>query len=429
MSNPTTQFRCSTSSDIEALFVIQRISKQLSQNPEHVVVSISPMNHCSFGQFTLPTLDSKDFVQLAKDRDTAIWDRISVHFQDLELSLSIRRDREQGDDQIHVSFAKQHPEEPVVTETLSAIYQHFTPRNQSVALEKAMGPELTEFYRLREDTLSRLEATTSKLLQDTSDYRVQLDNQLEERNSALTASFDERMKKADDEVKQRDEDLRGREKELERQRRDLDDRSARHARREQSKALQKKISDRSTGFALTVGTQKKRWPIHVIFALLLAVSASLIVRSLFFAETPPSEDLLWLEVARLPLGLLGFGLTSVFYIRWNDLWFRQHADQEFRLQQLALDVDRAGYAVEMLLEWEDAEKGEMPSVMLDRLTTGLFTDQPKAERARHPAEDVTSALLKVASQASVSVPGIGEVTLTGSGLRKLDRKLQKRDKE
>ena len=138
---------------------------------------------------------------------------------------------------------------------------------------------------------------------------------------------------------------------------------------------------------------------------------------------------MWLELGRLPLGVLGFVLTAIFYIRWNDQWFRQHAEQEFRLQQLALDVDRAGYATEMLLEWQEDKGSEMPAVMVDRLTTGLFTDQTKVERVRHPLEDAIAALLKAASNVRVDVPGIGEVSLTGRQIRQVDRKLAKKQDE
>ena len=135
---------------------------------------------------------------------------------------------------------------------------------------------------------------------------------------------------------------------------------------------------------------------------------------------------MWLELGRLPLGVVGFALTAIFYIRWNDQWFRQHADQEFRLQQLALDVDRAGYATEMLLEWQEDKGGEMPAVMVDRLTTGLFTDQTKVAAVRHPSEDITAALLKAASSVRIDLPGIGELSLPGRQIRKLDRNLAKK---
>ena len=132
------------------------------------------------------------------------------------------------------------------------------------------------------------------------------------------------------------------------------------------------------------------------------------------------------QLVRLQSGVLGFALTAIFYIRWNDQWFRQHAEQEFRLQQLALDVDRAGYATEMLLEWQEDKGGEMPAVMVDRLTAGLFTDQTKVERVRHPSEDAIAAVLKAASSVRVDVPGIGELSLTGRQIRKVDRSLAKK---
>ena len=237
-----------------------------------------------------------------------------------------------------------------------------------------------------------------------------LSESFEEKNRALDAKYGERTK-----------GLEASEKELDEQREELDDRSARHARREQLKVLQQKISDCSKAFTLTSDTQKKRNPVHVIFIALLLFSGGLIVRSLFFPATAMEGVELWLTLGRLPLGALGFGLTAVFYLRWTDQWFRRHADQEFRLQQLALDVDRAGYATEMLLEWQEDKGGELPAIMVDRLTAGLFTDQTTAARVRHPSEDVTSKLLKASSNIRFDVPGIGEVTVTGRQLRKLEK--------
>ena len=79
----------------------------------------------------------------------------------------------------------------------------------------------------------------------------------------------------------------------------------------------------------------------------------------------------------------------------------------------------------MLLEWQEDKGGEMPTMLVERLTTGLFTDQTTLARARHPAADVTSALLKASSRVRVELPGIGELTFTGRGLRGLSRTLAK----
>ena len=45
------------------------------------------------------------------------------------------------------------------------------------------------------------------------------------------------------------------------------------------------------------------------------------------------------------------------------------------------------------MEWQEDKVGEMPAVMVDRLTAGLFTDKTAAPRVRHPSEDATAALL------------------------------------
>ena len=166
----------------------------------------------------------------------------------------------------------------------------------------------------------------------------------------LAESFEAKKRAHDAEHEKRKAGLDSREQALDKLRQDLDDRSARHARREQSRALQEKISDRSENFTLTRSTRSKRIPVHSIFAALLLLSAVLVARSLSTPVTATEGAELWLGLARFPLGTLEFALTAMFYIRWTDQWFRQHANQEFRLQQLALDVDRAGYATEMLME-------------------------------------------------------------------------------
>ena len=260
---------------------------------------------------------------------------------------------------------------------------------------------------------------TDKIVRETHDYRLRLDTETAEHKRKLTASLEEEYKK-------RTSALEAREQDLNELRQDLDDRSARHARREQSRALQQKISHRSEKFTLTAATRRKRGPVHVIFVILLSLSGGLIAHSLLSPSTATEGVSLWLELGRLPLGVLGFALTAIFYIRWNDQWFRQHAEQEFRLQQLALDVDRANYATEMLLEWQEDKGGEMPAVMVDRLTAGLFTNQTEMKRVRHPSEDAITALLKAASSVRVDVPGIGEVSLTGRQIRKVDRNLAKK---
>ena len=63
--------------------------------------------------------------------------------------------------------------------------------------------------------------------------------------------------------------------------------------------------------------------------------------------------------------MIGFAFAAVFYIRWNDQWLRQHADEEFRMRQLELDIDRASWITELALELGQ-EKHEMSTALIAR---------------------------------------------------------------
>lgn len=420
------EFHSSASSDAEVVAAFGKVAEELGQDPEHcrVIVAVMPGYTRNPEDITLSKIHDQSFVQVANENGNIAWESARLRLNPLQLDIVLRRNPETGEDVIRVSYRADPADPAEVGRAVAAVQRQFVPWKRAEAIERALGPEMAELYRRREEGLSRLEALTRRLVMETHEYRLRLDTEATEHRRELTDSFEERNRERDAKHEERSAELEAREQDLDRRRQELDDRSARHARREQSRALQQKISERSQKFSLTPDTQRKRQPIHAIFVVLLLVTGGLVAKSLLSPAVATSGVALWLELARLPLGLLGFGLTAVFYIRWNDRWFRQHADQEFRLQQLALDVDRAGYATEMLLEWQGNEGGEMPAVLVDRLTTGLFMDQTTVAKAQHPMEDVTGALLKASSGVRVDIPGIGEATIRGRGIRKLDKNLR-----
>lgn len=405
------------------LSALEKLAAELDQDAKHSHVTVRIMEDYGWNPtMPLSAIQDEPIAEFAKKHGEVLWQGVSVYFEELTLDVSLSRDREAGVDVIHITYRTDPDDPAVVSRAFLAIQNQFVPQNRAAEIKRALGPAMAEFYQRREDGLVRLENLTRKLVTETQDYRTKLDTEMAEQKQELAASFDERHQALEKKYVERTTALEVREREL-------DDRSARHARREQSRALQQKIADRSKKFTLTPDTQRKRWAVHAIFVVLLVVTGMLIMASLYSPRVATEGAALWFELGRLPLSVMGFALTAIFYIRWNDQWFRQHADQEFRLQQLALDVDRAGYATEMLLEWQEDKGGEMPPVLVDRLTTGLFVDQTKVAAVRHPSEDVTAALLKAASSVRIVLPGIGEVSLPGRQVRKLDKNLARKQHE
>ena len=422
----STTYRSPSHSDAAILAAFEKVAAELDANTNQCTVTVVVMEGYQRDvRVQLAGIQRQPFAQHAAKRDSAAWASARTHIAPANLHVKLERKREQGDDEIQVWFDRD-PADPVeVSRALTAVQRQFVPLNRAAAIERALGPEMAEFYRLREVGLSRLEALTQRLVTETHNYRMRVDTRLAEHKRDLDELFAKRRRALEARHEKRNAELKSREDDLSKLRKELDDRSARHARREQSRDLHRKISQRSRNLKLTPSTQRKRIPVHAIFMGLLVVSASLIAHSIGSPVTAREGAEFWLGLGRLPVGALGFALTAVFYIRWTDHWFRQHANQEFRLQQLALDVDRAGYATEMLMEWQEDKSGEMPAVMVDRLTAGLFTDQTTPPRARHPSEDATAAILRAASRVRVDIPGVGEVSLTGRQVRGIDKKLGK----
>jgi hypothetical protein len=128
------------------------------------------------------------------------------------------------------------------------------------------------------------------------------------------------------------------------------------------------------------------------------------------AQPPPQGMLPWFPSLRLALSLAGFAGAAIYFIRWQDRWSQIHADEEFRLKRLDLDVDRASWLVEVLLEWRGEDGREIPAELIDKLANGLFDPGRAHPSATHPVEDAIASLLASPASLKLKLPG-GEVNL------------------
>ncbi len=113
----------------------------------------------------------------------------------------------------------------------------------------------------------------------------------------------------------------------------------------------------------------------------------------------------WWPPLRIITYTLGFFGLLFYFIRWQDRWAQTHAVEEFRLKHLELDGIRAGWLVEVLLEWQRETKSEVPAELIRKLGAGLFDQVGEAQIATHPVEDIVAALLGNSSSLQVDLPG------------------------
>ena len=283
------------------------------------------------------------------------------------------------------------------------------------------------FYDAREDVVVRLEGALAGLTQKIAGHAVQVRQQLDSefqvyREKARDEIVAERNRLESD-IADREKTLREEQLALDERLQQVNDRESRHVRRQIREDLKEELTRRSASFSLTPGTGRLRRPVFLFSVVLLVIfGAGLVGFSWLLVFSPPTTNaaLVALSVRQIVFGL-AFGATAVFFLRWNNRWFERHADEEFRLKRLHLDLDRASWVVEMAMEWAEEKGGALPPTLVDRLTNDLFVMGDSEGKSLHPADQVSAALFGAAARAHVELPGGTSLDLDRKSIKKLGK--------
>jgi hypothetical protein len=286
---------------------------------------------------------------------------------------------------------------------------------------ETLAPAVSDFYTRRGSTLIQLEALNAKITVENDRHRRDLERQSDEVRQRLEESYANRLQALEAEFRVKTEALAKREADLDERKKLLDDRDNTHARRQIQQDVKAILKERNTDFSLTARTIRKRLPATVAFVALIFAFAVASVWA-FWASTQPLSigHPFWYPVLRIAVSLSAFASAVVFYIRWQDHWSEAHAVEEFRLKRFDLDISRASWLVEVMLEWSSA-KAEFPRELIERLATGLFEQVSAGPLVKHPAEEILGALLSSPAAVNLKFPG-GDVSLDRKGVKEMGRK-------
>jgi len=334
-------------------------------------------------------------------------------------------------------FAASYPDAWNNNEALRAkaainLARALTPHAKSNALAH-LAPDLADFYTRRESTLVRLEELNTKITAENDQYRraleashdektKRLEDTNQERSQRLDEAYQNRLSALESEHRSKEEALGRKEAELDARKKLLDDRDNTHARRQIQQDLKAVLKERNAAFSLTKETVRKRRPTAAALISLMCALLAASAWALWSTTRPlPAGIPFWYPIARLAVSLSAFASSVVFYVRWQDRWSNAHAAEEFRLKRFDLDVARASWLVEVMLEWK-AAKSEVPEELIRKLATGLF-EQPTSEPlAKHPAEEVLGALLS-SSKVNLKFPG-GGLELNPKDIKAMNTKME-----
>jgi hypothetical protein len=418
------EFRAFKQSDKDLICALRKIADEIPDPQARIHISLA-QQHNKRIESILSDVEENESIQLLISSDTALSWQVQVVFPSLQ-NASIVVLREAGSDKVTVNINNDAEQLPSI-KLMSAAHKHLKAYERTESLDKLLGDELAEFYRKREEGVVRLEALNQKLTEQNEEYRRTLDAEKLQNQSELDAEFQKKEQSLIDNFDKKLSELEEREQKLSQRQSELDDRDSKHARRQIRNDLKKALEARSKEFTLTKSTTRKRLPIHALFILLILAAGAFLVQ-LFLKTNILSNEFSWWPTIKLSFSAFTLIASIIFYIKWNDSWFRKHADEEFLLKRLELDIDRASWVVEMALEWKEEQGRELPPQLIERLTENLFVSQSPTDKTNHPSEDLTSALISASSGMSVKIPGVGEIAIDRKGIDKFKRNLVEKEK-
>ena len=296
---------------------------------------------------------------------------------------------------------------------------------------------LNEYYAARDATLTRLETVSGELLIDFHKKQQQTEAEISRRTEAVKAEHEVLKQTLRDEYAAKEAALQKEEEELANRAAEFETKESKYLRRDLRKALLTELAERSKKFSLTDGTRHLRWPIVLTMLAFVGFCATMVV--LNYTQTAALLETAKDDFSKINpwtfafLGLKQLGFVAAFlggvwyFIRWNDRWFRQHADAEFMFKQMELDVNRASWVIETALEWKSENKAELPPELLEPIAHNLFRSSGEKTDCSDAPLDLPTMLFGASSSLTIKGPNGVEFNLDRKGLKKLLSQMPDKD--
>jgi hypothetical protein len=157
------------------------------------------------------------------------------------------------------------------TKLIAVVQKHLNKLSPIVGVANLLGPEAKKHFEAREIALAHLETIASNMLKEMEEARKRREAEFHEREKGLEEKYKQKEQELQATFAKQKDELDFRRQQLEVRRRELDDRAAKHARREHHKDSKDKFKSWSPTFEETPGTKQLRWNVFlfIVISLLL----------------------------------------------------------------------------------------------------------------------------------------------------------------
>lgn len=257
---------------------------------------------------------------------------------------------------------------------------------------------------------------------------AQLQESFALKNQELRTAHETEVKRLQDKLQEDrnrlEDEIAQKRKEIEEYQKKLDDRSNTHARRDIRKEIKEVIKDSLSSSHLSKETGNSRTVVRLAYGITLVslfVLAFMSTNSLGEAITQKSIEGLWFLAIKATVSGLSFLGLALLYIRWEVNWLGQQAAYERNLASTRIDIDRASWIAESLLEWNrESPNKDIPPELLESFARRLFDWDVKTEDHHSASDSLASAILGSASRLQLGPDG-AQVEVGRRGIAKLKR--------
>lgn len=296
------------------------------------------------------------------------------------------------------------PDNTAPTEMLRVtdeVAKHFSFTVKADIVAATMPEHAQHNLRYQERALGELNTAVSRIGQFGLEQIERQTEYLDKKQGELDERYQARLDKLEADHEHKRKEVAAREDAHSKKEAKFDARESTVVRRSLLEQIQGRIKEQQQITLSPKTIAKRRW-VHAICILALALSAVLV--AMFARKVMSMENVDWRFFVPVSVGTVFFIATVIYYIRWNDQWFREHAQAEFRNKQFSADILRASWLTELLFEWEKEKERELPPEIIASFTRGLFQYE-RMRATEHPAELIGKGLSRI-SDVSITKDGL-----------------------
>lgn len=274
---------------------------------------------------------------------------------------------------------------------LDALHKQFNLKTRAAVIAESLPKEAQERLRSYDTAVNDLTANVSQLGTVLTEQSEKLGDFIRDKTEELEAKYQDREDELQQRHNKRSEELANQESEFKKRVSEFDDRERTVVRRDLLKKISEKIEEQKTA-KLSETTAQKRQVIHIACGTSMLIGLGLVGVGVHGLYQSVESD--WLKFIPFTTGVLLFASTLVFYLKWNNAWFTEHARAELANRKFAADILRASWIAELYFEWKEEKPVDFPPELIHSFTNGLFKDENWTNEGHHPAEQLVAGIAK-----------------------------------